>query len=214
MCLKLYHYSSLLYPTLLTKRKSGAASKEEIKQAERRASGKGPDMKPYVDHISFFFDPIPSVMLSRIFGTNHQVWFTGSKLYEYTVTVDSLSDDFSFEVVESAQRTKLLDVFSEKHDWVNDNPATLKLWEAHEIKHKLQWGEIGRGKQALKVQMLGTDGDLGKAFLSAYNRPDFEDGRFKYAANVPHVMIYPSSGEIQYTAVERLTIGKNKRDPL
>jgi hypothetical protein len=210
----LYHYSKTRYPSLLTKRKVGLLSKEEIKKAD---SSDRLNLLPghsYIDHVSFFFDPVPSVMLSRIFGITHPVWHTGSKLFEHIIDTTMLDDDVIYEIVESDKKTKLFDEFVEEHNWTYDDPKLLQQWKMLELRKKMEWGEIGRSRKGLELQIVENGGHLDKAFLKAYNRADFEENRMKYAANVPHVMIYPKGGEIEVIGVNSLTIGNNTRKHL
>lgn len=210
----LYHYSKERFPKLKTKRNAGLLTKEEIKAIDKKDRQRLLPAHSYIDHISFFFDPVPSVILSRIFGITHPVWHTGSKLFEHIVDTALLEDDIIFEIVESDKKTKLFDDFAERTNWIDDDPALLKRWKLLELSKKMEWGEIGSTRAKLELQIVENGGHLDKAFLKAYAREDFEWNRMKYAANVPHVMLYPRSGDIEVIGVNSLTIGNNNRTHL
>ena len=210
----LYHYSAVPRTELKSQRAAGTLTQKELEARDRQDKLKLLPGLSYVDHISFFFDPVPSVVLSRIFGITHPAWHTGSTLYEHLVDTADLEDRIAYEVVESVKKTELYDTFSAEHNWVDDDPELLRRWKELELRSKLSWGELGQGRSKLETQIRLCGGHLDKAFLKAYARSDFEDNRMKYAANVPHVMIYPAGGVVPVKSVSRLVIGNNKRYPL
>lgn len=206
--MRLYHYSKDQYDTLMTKRASGKATPEEIKRAEAGARRILMPGTAYVDHISFFFDPIPSEILGQLYGKGHPVWFNGNELYEYVVEMDKLPEKLLYEVVETEREVAALDKFVKDHNWVNDDPVLLKKWFAFILSEKLKWGEYGDDLGKLYIQAKRNSGNLTTNFLKAVQREDFKDNFTKYAASVPHLMCYPSSGQIQYDIMNRVVIGK------
>lgn len=208
----LYHYSKARYPELLTKRLSGA-SVEEIRQAEKQRD-RYKFIGAYVDHISFFFDPIPSKTLADIFKNNHETWYKGNVLYEYVVDVDQFEPDVGYSIVESRNKTAFMDAFIKKHNWVEDDPVLLAkyLKELDELSRR--WGEVGHSLEGLKNQIaLNKDGTK-QAYIAASKRADFEEGRHRYATNVPHVMVYPKAGRASFIEINRVTIGNDIRTPV
>lgn len=206
--MKLYHYSADQYNTLLTKRKAGNASAEEIAKAEKEARRILMPGASYVDHISFFFEPIPAEILGKLYGKNHPVWVDGRELYEYEVDPLKLPERVLYEVVESAREVEELDRFSKEHNWVEDDPALLKKWFTHILAQKVKWGEYGNDKSKLLLQIKKHQGRLASDFLSAVQREDFKNNFTKYAASVPHLMLYPPTGEVQYDTMSLVVIGK------
>jgi len=200
--MKLYHYSKERHSTLLTKR---AAS------GDRNPSKFDGFKETYNDHISFFFDPIPSKTVGRLFGKEHAVWFPGNVLYEYVIDTNQFENDIFYHVVESAKKTAYLDEFSITHDWVEDNPATLALWKKEILERSIKWGEIGKSLAGLNHQIKLHLGTTEAAYLNAFKRDDWEDGKHRYASNVPHLMIYPRRGEVIYEKISRLVIGNDRR---
>jgi len=199
--MKLYHYSDNQYDQLQSRRVSGLPGPEGIRVSD-----------DYFDHISFFFDPIPSKLMPEIFYKGHPFWHKGHKLYEHVIEVDDLEDEFNFRVVESERKTALLDEFSKEHNWEDDNPKTLALWNVELFKMQKKYGEVGFNKAALKAFLKTLPRDVTRyGYLAAKARPDFDWGYNKYAANVPHIMLYVRTGIIPVKQVFELTIGSDTR---
>lgn len=198
--MKLYHYSDTQYPTLLTRRMSGLPLPGGVKVSDN-----------YLDHISFFFDPIPSKIMPDIFSKGHPFWFAGHRIFEHVIEVNELDAKIRFEVVESLKKTTLLDEFSEKNNWVDDNPQLLKQWEALIARESVKWGEVGNTRAQLKEQIRNNVGYTQPCFILASQRDDFQFGYNKYAANVPHLMLYPATGMIAVREVYELKIGSDYR---
>lgn len=198
--MKLYHYSDTHYDVLLTRRMTGQAAPEGVKVSD-----------DYLDHISFFFDPIPSKILPEVFSKGHPFWYTGHRIYEHIIDVNELEDGIRFHVVESLMKTKLLDEFSEEHNWVDDDPILLRKWENLIAGETLKAGEAGRSRTRLKIQISKNTGITASCFIAASQRDDFHYGYNKYAANVPHLMLYPEGGKIIVREVNELKIGSDFR---
>lgn len=207
---KLYHYSSDYWDVLKSRRVSGIASSDEIRKADQSADQKE-SHGSYVDHISFFFDPIPSKLLSELFGPGHRAWFKGNVLYEYVIDVESLENDIAYHVVESFHRTLFLDKFSEKHNWIDDDPRLLKLYLKELKPLEAAWGEFGTGLRELRKQISANQGNTEAGYRFAAKREDFADGQHRYASNVPHLMLYPANGIVVWESVNKVTIGIDKR---
>ena len=199
--MKLYHYSDKHYDQLQSRRVSGLSGPKGVRVSD-----------DYLDHISFFFSPIPSRLMPEIFDKGHPFWYRGHKLYEHVIEVDDLEDKLSFQVVESTRRTALLDDFSEEHNWEDDGTKTLKLWKAEELKMQQKYGEIGDTNAELKAYLKDVPRDITRyGYMIAKVRYDFDLGYNKYAANVPHIMLYPSTGIVPVKEVFELTIGSDHR---
>jgi hypothetical protein len=206
--LNLYHYSANAFDVIKSKRAQGTATPEEIKKAEEQARRILMPGATYVDSISFFFEPIPSEIMHQIYGEGHPVWFEGNKLYEYEVKMDLLPQRILYEVVESERELVALDKFVKDHNWVEDDPVLLKKWFAFILNEKLKWGEYGNDRSKLFLQAKKNSGNLTTNFLKAAQREDFKDNFRKYAASVPHLMMYPEDGTVRYEIMSLVTIGK------
>lgn len=209
----LYHYSAHMHQVLLSKAASGAMTHIQIKLARQEARRKGYEAWPYCDHISFFFDPIPASLLPTLFGDNHPFWYKGHKLYEHVIKVADLPGDIMYHVVESKNKTALLDKFAEENNWVEDNPELLLQWEMLISQKEREWRERGTRRDGLINQIKLNEGGTAEAYIQASKRDDFEWGKNKYAANVPHLMLYPPKGEIKVHEIRSLTMGwENRRN--
>lgn len=199
--MNLYHYSVEPYPALMTRRALGLSTPTGVRVS-----------KDYLDHISFFTGPIPSKLMPLIFNEGvHPFWQAGKVLYEHIIHTDQLPDAIRYRIVESVRKTELLDKFSEEHDWTSHNPAVFAKWNAlYEAKQK-QWGETGNTKKGLLKAIDVVGEGIGYYFLAAKQRPDFKDGYEKYAANVPHLMLYPPIGVIGVRGVNKVTLGSDIR---
>lgn len=206
----LYHYSKELYPELLTKAESGGMTPIQIKLARQESRRKGYFDLPYCDHISFFFEPIPSKLLSELF-TGHPVWFKGNTLYEYLVDVNKLPLEIPYHVVESIKKTALYDKFSIEKNWVDDDPKLLEEWQILEDQKAREWGEKRNTRAELIKQIAANQGIIEDAYRAAVAREDFEWNKMKYAANVPHLMLYPPTGRVTPSKIRALTIGYDRR---
>lgn len=204
----LYHYANKQFDSIKSKRTQGTATAEEIKKAEAEARRILMPGATYVDSISFFFEPIPSEILGQLYGKGHPVWFDGNKLYEYEVKLDVLPARMLYEVVESEREMAALDKFVADHNWVEDDPVLLKKWFAFILSEKMKWGEYGDDVSKLKLQVKNNQGNIANNFLRASQREDFKENFSKYAASVPHLMVYPETGEIRYELMNLVTIGK------
>lgn len=206
----LYHYSKELYPELLTKAQSGGMTSFQIKLARMESRRKGYLDLPYCDHISFFMEPIPSQLLGELFK-GHPVWFKGNGLYEYLIDVSKLPLEIPYHVVESVKKTALYDKFCIEKNWVEDDPKLLEEWQFLEDEKAREWGEKGNRRDALIKQIDANQGIIEEAYRTAVQREDFVYNKTKYAANVPHLMLYPPTGRIVPSQIKGLAIGDNRR---
>lgn len=207
--MRLYHYSVSRYQQLLTRRTQGATAKE-IEESEAKAK-RFNSVGPYIDHISFFFDPIPSRIMGKIYGPTHEFWHPGNRIIEHVVETDMLDGHILFDMVETPFRDAFFDEFVKIHKWDKDDPELLRLYLTGLEEAKRANGEIGAGISNLNRQIKRFVGRTEKAIVAASQDPDFDSFKNKYAANVPHVMIYPQSGRITVHAVNSLTIGSSTR---
>lgn len=201
--MKLYHYAKEQYPVLLTRRRTGTQMPVGVKVSDS-----------YLDHISFFFDPIPSRLLVSVFDKGHSFWFKGNRIYEHVVDVSTAAQDIKFHAVETPKENALFDVFAEEHNWVGNDPTLLAKWRVIIDAKQREWGELGVGRDKLIRLISQHVGKTADYYRAAKNLPDFESGYAKYAANVAHLMLYPPSGEMSITTINTLVIGDDRRTPL
>ncbi len=192
--MNLYHYSSQLLDVLKTKREQNVLTPKQIEEAERQAKI-GKLVGAYCDHISFFFERIPLDIQSAIYGNDHPVWFQGNKLYEYEVPVLGLPD-FKYDIVETPKKTALY------YDESLTIPAYRRKLEAL-IKAE---GYQGKGATELIKALKPLIGTTRECVAKANSYPNWEQIKNKYAANVPHVMIYPTGGLVRFANVRQIII--------
>lgn len=192
--MKLYHYSKQHYSELRTLEKQRPISQEEKKKAiEIRLSSLAPGF--YYEHISFFFDPVPYEALGKIFGKDHHTWFPGSQLFEYEIDVKQLGH-FSYFIVETPEKTELF-----YNQTISDDEYDVRIKEIIEEHHY-----IGQGEKAFIKASEPLIGSTRDYYLKIKSRPNWNDIKNKYAATVPHVMVYPDKGIVKYNAVKEVTI--------
>ena len=183
----IYHYSKEKYPELRTLEAQGTHARPQ----------KAPET--YGKHISFFLDPIPKDIIGLLYGAFHAVWFPGNKLWEYKVDVSALGD-FTYEIVESPEKTKL---------YYDDS---LSIPEYHkklaEVIKKCNYS--GSGKKELERAATPLLHKTREYFIKASKYRNFDEIKKKYAATVPHVMAYPSTGIVRYVSATPIIIGGAK----
>lgn len=186
---KLYHYAEEKYDQLKTK------------EAQKQTNEDRRDDPDYDKHLSFFFEPVPLDIIGDIFkGTTNDFWINGNKIWQYEISIDRLPE-FRYEIVESPLHTYLF--YDEKY---LDMPE--KEWDKmHDEKRKAA-GEFGNNKDELvkaASPMIGVSRELYKKMPSRDNWDEIQD---LYAATVPHVMLYPKGGIVNYDNVKQVVIGK------
>jgi len=203
--MKLYHYSKELFDILKTRRKQGVCTKEEIEEGAAKAT-KFSMVGPYYDHISFYMDRPPLDILPKIFKGKHDFWINGNRIHEYIVDVDSLEKNILFYMTETPAKVKHMDTV----EWPDDpTDEFLIKYFAEGLKQALKLGEVGRGREELKKQILKYVGKTRDYYIQASHRKDFDENIQKYAACVPHLMLYPSSGTIDIVSVSDLVVGQS-----
>ena len=185
--MNLYHYSNAMYPTLKTLRAQGGLGEDELNKDHTESVRLG-RIGAYVDHMSFFFEPLPLDVLGEVYGSEHKVWHSGSKLVQYTVPVQNLGS-FKYEIVESPEKVALY----------YDESLSIEEYKSRLSAVKLEKDYVGMGKDRFEKAIDHLVGNARKAFLRVNKFKDWESTRDKYAANVPHAMTYPRIGEIKYT---------------
>lgn len=188
----LYHYSSNFYKKLKTRAKQDNYTnedkrKEQILEKEQyKKSGiKRPGL--YSEHISFFLEKPPLDKITSFFPKNHHTWFKGNNLFEYIVDSSDLQN-FAFEIVEFPEKTEL---------YYNDDISVETYYALlkQEINEK---GYIGFGNKKFEKAAKPLIGQTEKYLSLLKTRPNYNDICYKYAATVPHVMLYPEEGIIEY----------------
>jgi hypothetical protein len=197
----IYHYSSDKYSELRSLRKQSGRSKKELDQIDKDFSF---NENKYTNNISFFIEPIPYDIIGDLFNNKHNVWKNGNVLYEYMIDVNTLEKNIYYSLVESPEDIKTLDLNYDK----DMTDKEFDIYIKNKLDAKYARGETGIGRANLIKQIKLYLGTTRQLFIDARKRYDAELTKTKYAANVPHLMLYPSSGIIQYQKYDQITIGK------
>ncbi|YP_009212997.1 hypothetical protein AVU38_gp148 [Ralstonia phage RSL2] len=187
-----YHYSKAKYATLKTSRLTHHLSPEAIKKdvADQALYGMPGG---YYDHISLFIEPIPEKDIARIFEHKHEFWKSGQKLYMHIVDTADMPHDMVFEVVETPE----MDEWSDRFDWYHMTRQQREMALRAFYKEMRARGFIGTGPGAMESKCKKYLGKTKWFYEQARQRDDAEETLRQYAANVPHVMVYPPNGELR-----------------
>lgn len=206
----LYHYAIEPYAILLTRRHRGGLTEEEIKRGIDIAAFRC-EPKPYYDHISFFFDRPPIETIGDIFKPyNHDFWFNGNTIYEHIVHVESIGK-FDYTITETPDKMK----FISQH-W--DDKFISDLDAKHDFFVRLGKMEKSKGYTGnnLRQFLISSNKFIGKTadYYKQSSKVNEPEDMLKYAAAVPHVMLYPETGYADlFAPVNKLIIGE-KPPPL
>lgn len=193
----LYHYSTESRTELLARIQSGRLSGSEILKAKQEAADYG-RVGSYLEHISFFFEPIPQDIGTLYAKHNHPVWKKGMVLYEHVIDVSTLK--FAFEIVETPLSQQYIDDNwrDEYMDDANEDKfisfcvkkARLLEKNGYVVKDTDYNSELLRDNSA---PFIGKTRDF---YLLSLKKSDPDNLSRQYATAVPHVMLYPENGKI------------------
>lgn len=192
--MNLYHYAAQRFDVLKTRREQGVLTKQQIAEAETHAKAYD-RIGAYCDHISFFFERVPLDIQGGVYGKDHPVWFPGNKLFEYELPLVGLPD-FSYEVVETPKKTELY----------YDESLTIPAYKNKLRLLNQKEGYQGSGYKELIKALRPLEGSTRECIAKANSYPNWDEIKDKYAANVPHVMIYPKGGKIYFAKVREVVV--------
>ena len=186
----LYHYAASEYQILLTRKKQGISKPTDVMVQVSQEIRPG----DYTEHISFFVEPQPLDIMSSVYK-DHDVWHKGSVLYEHTVDL-SLVNAFKYHFVETPEKIDIL---------FNDAISTV---EYYSLLNKINKDKhyIGSTLREFMLPYNQFKGNTRQFILKASSYPNWKSNINKYAACVPHVMLYPKSGEVIVQSVKRVII--------
>ena len=103
---------------------------------------------------------------------------------------------FQYEVVESPEKTKIY----------YDDDLTIPqyyrlLKEINETNKYI--GKSNKDLEAIGERFVGTTTEF---FKQIKNRPNYDEIKYKYAATVPHVMLYPHLGQIKPEKISKVKV--------
>lgn len=199
----LYHYSKELYNELKSLRAQERLSKKELDELDNEYTRPHSAGK-YTQNISFFIEPIPYKIIGDLFN-NNEIWVNGQKLYQYKIPLFYIEKRIKFSLVETPEDIKLFD--NEYSETMTNEEYNLFIEK--KAKNKVARGEVGEGRDNLIKAIKPFLGTTEKYFIEARKRPDADITSKQYAANVPHLMLYPTKGIINYESYSVITIGED-----
>jgi hypothetical protein len=198
--LRLYHYADKPYTVLKTPEKLSGLNRED-RSANMRDMATQHDPAPYHQHISFFLEPVPLDVVGRVFGSEHLFWYPGHQLYEHVVDLDRLPA-FKYRLVETPLALQMY----YSTPWEQLTAEQVLAYFAKLAQQQKHHGEIGEGVVQFKAAASGIVGHTREAFQMLPTRPNWDELQTKYAATVPHVLLYPHGGEIKPTQVNAVKV--------
>ena len=192
--MKLYHYSKEKYQDLRSleaQRPITAKEKREAQNLARLFHNTHP--YPYYGNVSFMFDPITKDHW-KFYPADHHSWFKGSELFEYTVNVSDLPD-FMWQIVETPEITKAR---------LDDSVSIKDYWKIY--KDIILTRYTGSGHKSFEKASQEFIGEIREWVEYMASVETKEAARYQYAAGVPHAMLYPVGGVIQYQTVKPIRL--------
>lgn len=212
----LYHYSTVLFDEIESLAKQKNISKKQLEKDYKEEVIEYCNPNVYSKNISLFIDPIPVKTIASIFNHKHKVWISGKEFYQYTVDYNDIPEDIEYNVVETPLQNKMLD--DTVYDWPKDPDSKefdsyLKQFKCKKLQMMKRNGEVGTGRDNLFKVISPYRGQIESYYRDASKLisnqvdPDAKKSLYeKYAQSVPHIMIYPESGEIKYSSVKKVKI--------
>ena len=203
MSIILYHYSDKTLDPLKTREAQGFVTSPEALKEELELKQYTAYPGLYNQQISFFIDPIPRDLPDKFDG-RHRFWKSGKTLYEHEVVVNSAISPLAlvkFMLVEAPWRQKFMDQtdFNNEHDARNYHLKCAAM--------RVHLGEQGQGVSDLIKVIEKYKGTCNQHFGQYRDDPYYEtDILPKYAAMVPHLMLYPKDGIIPVHQIRRIKL--------
>lgn len=193
--MKLYHYNATEFSEL----------KSKIAQGIKGAGDHG--IKGYASSISFFLEPIPRD-IAVILKHEHDFWVSGRDLYEHVIDTNDLPLDVEYVLTETPDKTKLL---YEEQDWTKakNNPELVKQYkqEIKDLEEKKGYAGKGRLKlvQTCRPFTHGISQHYKQMYKLHHKYPE-DQLMNKYAACVPHLMVYVGKRSIPVSECNLITL--------
>jgi hypothetical protein len=201
---KIYHYSTERFPFIKTRREQGV-SESDLEEAVHKAKKMGLPL-PYVDHVSFFIDPIPKETIAAIFSNKHPFWKAGQTLYEHVIDTKDINEKSFYRIVETPE----IDKYTDQFDWTVKDLSVRSKYFVEMNKEMLRLGYSGYSINKMVKMCQRFIGKTEGYYIKARQRPDAADSEQLYAGNVPHLMIYPMGGVIPVESKELIKLGSAK----
>lgn len=197
--MNLYHYSAELWVDLRTRKAQGLAKADEVQQSTMLAQQLG-DLGSYLEHISLFIEPLPLDKLPKLFGGSHPFYRSGQTVYQYTITVRVADPNMPWSLVESPAVGK----YTDQWDWSNVDKETRRgyIRKMNDYMHRHKYHGLTIRDMLTRITPFMDKTE--EFFIQARKSKWANDTKEQYAAEVPHLMVYPVDGILKPTHVEKL----------
>lgn len=172
---------------------------DELKSLSAQEGSMPKTINSYRNSISLFMQPLP-LTVADIFRNEHNIYRSGLELYEHVIDSNSLPLDINWYIVESPEKIELL---YKKQDWENATEDMMASYKDEIAAMEITQGYVDSGRLAL-VKKLKSRFFSGKTMEDYFKEAEYlhrnnpEDKIIdRYAACVPHVMIYPGMKPIK-----------------
>lgn len=166
------------------------------------ADGKNP---PYHSSISLFIEPLPYETIAAIFGFKHPFYVPNGIIYEHVIDSEQWKDmAIRYRLVETPKIVRMINLFDFDlgKDKVEKYKKTLNRLE---VRSNLGGDDYYTMLKKIKPFLGCTEGYFHHARRSVW----CESSANKYAAGVPHLMVYPLTQEVEIESVKRIQLGSS-----
>lgn len=189
----LYHYAKQPFVVLKTRKARGEAGLPEVMEDDESSTFRH-EIGPYSEHISFLFDPVPLDIIGDLFKrVHHSVWVSGTTIFEHVIDTGHLSK-FKYSIVETPADVEFMN-----KNWPEGTELTIaakKRYFVAKAALKTKLGDSGEGNSDFEKAAAQFVGSTRAAYITATKNAS-EESLMRYAANVPHVMLYPERGVVR-----------------
>lgn len=202
--MKLYHYNVQHLDFLQSLYGRGISDEDKKRLGEWATKTDGPFA--YTKNLSFFMEPIP-LDLPEILHNEHTFWKSGLTLYEHVVDTKEFVHDIPYRLVEAAEKT---DLIFRKQNWdlAENNPELTSFYKSQiaDLEKELELEGTGVGNLVRVASRYKGIRNYYKEAYKLYKKFPKDNLISKYAACVPHLMVYPAEAKIKVSRVNEITL--------
>ena len=190
--MKLYHYNTDEFDVLLS-------------IAIRGKGNVGSNPRAYNKNISLFLEPLP-LNVAEIFKNTHAFYRSGLSLIEHVVDSNAIPLDVLYTLTETPEKVTLLYATQQWYEGMSEDLIVANKKEIDDME--AEKGYAGQGRMNMIKACKSIPKGIEKYFMkSAKLHEKFPGDKIneKYAANVPHLIIYPEVG-IKVQSSKQITL--------
>lgn len=202
--MRLYHYNTKQLDFLQSLYGRGISKEDKTRLGDLATETEGPFA--YTKNLSFFMEPIP-IDLPKILHNEHAFWSSGRVLFEHIIDTKEFPHDVPYRLVESTEKT---DLIFNKQNWelAEGNPELTALYKKQLKDLEQELNLEGTGVSNL-IRVASRYKGIRKNYKEAYKiYKRFPEDRLieKYAACVPHLMVYTAEKKIRVSLVNEVIL--------